>query len=79
MLIDILNAFHTKRRSVGEPYPVKNVSELLRLFVLEYQVEISGGLGPSAGQVWRVGLMGYNCTLDNVDRVLTIMKEALHQ
>ncbi|XP_045112123.1 alanine--glyoxylate aminotransferase-like isoform X2 [Portunus trituberculatus] len=50
-----------------------------KYFMTKYQVEISGGLGPSAGQVWRVGLMGYNCTLDNVDRVLTIMKEALHQ
>lgn len=23
-----------------------------------YQVEVAGGLGPSVGKVWRVGLMG---------------------
>lgn len=40
-------------------------------------MEISGGLGPSAGKVWRIGLMGYNCTPENVDRVLRIMSEAL--
>lgn len=27
--------------------------------------------------MWRVGLMGYNCTPENVDLVLRIMKEAL--
>ncbi|CAL4061092.1 unnamed protein product, partial [Meganyctiphanes norvegica] len=48
-----------------------------KYFMSKYLVEISGGLGPSAGQVWRVGLMGYNCTTDNVDLVLKIMKEAL--
>ena len=26
----------------------------------KYTVEIAGGLGPSAGKVWRIGLMGYN-------------------
>lgn len=25
-----------------------------------YNLEIAGGLGPSAGKVWRVGIMGYN-------------------
>lgn len=46
-------------------------------FMSKYQVEISGGLGPTAGKVWRIGLMGYNCIPENVDRVLKIMKEAL--
>lgn len=53
--------------------------EVTKYFMTKYQVEISGGLGPSAGQVWRVGLMGHNCTTDNVDLVLKIMKEALNQ
>ncbi|KAK3878111.1 hypothetical protein Pcinc_017223 [Petrolisthes cinctipes] len=54
-----------------------NWMRVTKYFMEKYRVEISGGLGPSAGQVWRVGLMGYNCTLDNVDLVLKIMKEAL--
>ena len=28
----------------------------------KYSVEIAGGLGPSAGKVWRVGIMGFNAT-----------------
>ncbi|XP_045111759.1 alanine--glyoxylate aminotransferase-like isoform X2 [Portunus trituberculatus] len=53
--------------------------KVTKYFMTKYRVEISGGLGPSAGLVWRVGLMGYNCTQDNVDLVLKIMKEALDQ
>ncbi|XP_063848279.1 alanine--glyoxylate aminotransferase-like isoform X2 [Scylla paramamosain] len=53
--------------------------KVTKYFMNKYRVEISGGLGPSAGLVWRVGLMGYNCTSDNVDLVLKIMKEALDQ
>jgi aspartate aminotransferase-like enzyme len=28
-----------------------------------YQVEVAGGLGPSVGKVWRVGLMGVSGAL----------------
>ena len=48
-------------------------------FFHRYLVEISGGLGPSAGKIWRVGFMGYNATFDNVDHVLAIIKEAIEQ
>ncbi|XP_067659625.1 alanine--glyoxylate aminotransferase-like [Haliotis asinina] len=44
-----------------------------------YRVEISGGLGSLAGKVWRVGVMGYNCTPDNVRLVLRALEEALKQ
>jgi alanine-glyoxylate transaminase/serine-glyoxylate transaminase/serine-pyruvate transaminase len=35
-------------------------------------LEIAGGLGPTAGKVWRIGLMGINATEDNVDFVLKV-------
>ncbi|KAJ8918587.1 hypothetical protein NQ315_013092 [Exocentrus adspersus] len=44
-----------------------------------YNLEISGGLGPTAGKVWRIGLMGYNATPDKVDLVLKVLKEALQE
>ena len=40
-------------------------------------VEIAGGLGPTAGKVWRVGVMGINATPDNIDFVLKVLKEAI--
>lgn len=43
----------------------------------KFGVEISGGLGPSAGKVWRVGIMGYNATDANVALVLDAFKDGL--
>jgi alanine-glyoxylate transaminase/serine-glyoxylate transaminase/serine-pyruvate transaminase len=40
-------------------------------------LEIAGGLGPTAGKVWRVGLMGINAKEENVDFVLKVLKEAI--
>ncbi|XP_009995029.1 PREDICTED: serine--pyruvate aminotransferase [Chaetura pelagica] len=40
-------------------------------------IEIAGGLGPTAGKVLRIGLMGCNSTRSNVERVLGALREAL--
>jgi len=40
-------------------------------------IEVGGGLGALAGQVWRVGLMGYNSTPENVDRLLNLFETEL--
>ena len=40
----------------------------------KHGVEIGGGLGVLAGQVWRVGLMGTNSTPANVDRLLNLLE-----
>lgn len=45
----------------------------------KYSVEIAGGLGPTAGQIWRVGLMGFNCRPQNVEIVLTALEDGLKQ
>jgi len=43
----------------------------------KYNLEIAGGLGPTAGKVWRVGVMGYNAQPMNVNMVVTAFKEGL--
>lgn len=43
----------------------------------KYLVEIAGGLGAQAGKIWRIGLLGYNCTPDNVRLVLRALGEGL--
>ena len=40
-------------------------------------IEIGGGLGSLAGKVWRIGLMGYNSTPENVDRILNLLETEL--
>jgi len=42
-----------------------------------YDLEIGAGLGPLAGKVWRIGLMGHSARLDNVVTCLAGMEEAL--
>ncbi|MEL7355506.1 MAG: alanine--glyoxylate aminotransferase family protein [Cyanobacteria bacterium J06560_6] len=43
----------------------------------EHNMELGGGLGDLAGQVWRCGLMGYNATPENVDTFLAALKAVL--
>ena len=46
-------------------------------FLSRYLVEIAGGLGAQAGKIWRIGLLGYNCTPDNVRLVLRALGEGI--
>lgn len=41
------------------------------------KVEIAGGLGPTAGRIWRIGLMGQNATEERVDRVLEVLADSI--
>jgi len=50
-------------------------ADLRRRLLHEHGIEVGAGLGPLAGQIWRIGLMGENARLECVERLLT----ALHQ
>ncbi len=41
----------------------------------EYNIEIGGGLGDFAGKVWRIGLMGYSCTANHVNMLLSALRK----
>jgi alanine-glyoxylate transaminase/serine-glyoxylate transaminase/serine-pyruvate transaminase len=43
----------------------------------EFQIEIGAGLGPLAGRIWRVGLMGSGSTLANVLLFLAAFERCL--
>jgi alanine-glyoxylate transaminase/serine-glyoxylate transaminase/serine-pyruvate transaminase len=50
----------------------------VRKFLLEEKgIEISGGFGPLAGKVFRIGLMGYGSQPENVELALNALGEAL--
>ena len=50
----------------------------VRKFLLaERDIEIGGGLGPLAGKVWRIGLMGESSRQENVLAVLAALEQAL--
>jgi alanine-glyoxylate transaminase/serine-glyoxylate transaminase/serine-pyruvate transaminase len=42
-----------------------------------HAIEIGAGLGPLAGKIWRVGLMGSGSTMASVDRVVQALADAL--
>ncbi|CAI8162399.1 MAG: alanine--glyoxylate aminotransferase family protein [Prochlorococcus sp.] len=43
----------------------------------KHGIEVGGGLGSLAGKIWRIGLMGYNSTPENVDRLLNLFESEL--
>ena len=43
----------------------------------EHDIEIGAGLGPLAGKIWRIGLMGHTARSHNVQRLLTALKSVL--
>jgi len=43
----------------------------------EFKIEIGGGLGPLAGKIWRIGLMGHTARKKNVTRFLKALKATL--
>jgi alanine-glyoxylate transaminase/serine-glyoxylate transaminase/serine-pyruvate transaminase len=45
----------------------------------EYNIEIAGGFSQLAGQVWRVGLMGYNSRPENIMLLLAALKQILNR
>ena len=50
----------------------------VRQYLLEKRgMEIAGGFGPLAGKVFRIGLMGYGSTAENVLLILEALEEAL--
>ena len=42
-----------------------------------FGIEIGGGLGSLAGKVWRIGLMGFNSKLENVEKILNLFETEL--
>jgi len=43
----------------------------------DYNLEIGAGLGPMAGKVWRIGLMGHACRKENVLKCLSAIDDVL--
>ena len=43
----------------------------------EFAIEIGGGLGPLAGKIWRIGLMGHTARQENIATLLNALKACL--
>jgi alanine-glyoxylate transaminase/serine-glyoxylate transaminase/serine-pyruvate transaminase len=58
------------------PRKGEDAAEVQRRLLEGFGIEIGGGLGPAAGQIWRIGLMGMNATRETADRVLAALDSA---
>ena len=54
-----------------------NEAQVRRKLVVEYGIEIGGGLGEIAGRVWRIGLMGESSRENNVLTFLSALERTL--
>ena len=58
------------------PDDIDDIKTRQRL-LLEYQIEIGGGLGPFSGKIWRIGLMGYSAKTSNIEKLLHALNKLL--
>jgi alanine-glyoxylate transaminase/serine-glyoxylate transaminase/serine-pyruvate transaminase len=64
--------------TLNTPRVPKGVDDAkVRQYLLDRNIEIAGGFGPLAGQVFRIGLMGYGSTSENVLFILEALEDAL--
>lgn len=51
--------------------------EVRNSLLANYNIDIGAGLGILGGKIWRIGLMGYTSRKENIERLLSAMKETL--
>jgi alanine-glyoxylate transaminase/serine-glyoxylate transaminase/serine-pyruvate transaminase len=54
-----------------------NDAEIRGKLRTDFKIEIGAGLGPLAGKIWRIGLMGHTAREENVKRFLEALKTVL--
>jgi alanine-glyoxylate transaminase/serine-glyoxylate transaminase/serine-pyruvate transaminase len=60
-----------------EPVAERGEAALRRELLSRFGIEVGGGLGKLAGQIWRVGLMGENARLIHVEALLFALRRLL--
>lgn len=43
----------------------------------DYRIEIGAGLGPLAGKIWRIGVMGHTARPENIEKLLNVLSAIL--
>lgn len=57
--------------------PEVDEKEVRRRLLHDYDLEIGAGLGTLAGKIWRFGIMGHSCKMENVMLCLCALETAL--
>jgi len=77
--LDMLVDSESRLPSLNAVKIPENVDDLFvrNALLKDYDIEIGGGLGPFAGKVWRIGLMGYSANEENVHKLLKALNDLL--
>jgi len=67
--LPMLNAVYVPERA--------NDAAIRSRLLIEHKIEIGAGLGPLAGKIWRIGLMGHTAREKNVNRLVKALKAVL--
>ncbi|MBT3586161.1 MAG: alanine--glyoxylate aminotransferase family protein [Halobacteriovoraceae bacterium] len=62
--------------SVSIPNPADDL-KIRNQLLSQFSLEIGGGLGPLAGKIWRIGLMGQSSSEKNIELCLNALKKSL--
>jgi len=54
-------------------------AEVRKKLLEEHQIEIGAGLGPLAGKIWRIGVMGHTAQPENIQRFSAALKKSIAQ
>jgi len=49
-------------------------AETRKILLNKHGIEVGPGLGETKGRIWRIGLMGESCSLENVERLMEALK-----
>ncbi|MBU1449512.1 MAG: alanine--glyoxylate aminotransferase family protein [Proteobacteria bacterium] len=52
-----------------------DVEGIRKKLLADYDIEVGGGLGPAAGKIWRIGLMGENACVQKVAVLLRALQD----
>ena len=56
----------------------KNDLEIRSRLLNEFNIEIGGGLGPLAGKIWRIGLMGETAKNESIQKLMDAFRIVLN-
>ena len=59
-------SFRLPQMNAVSVMPNIDEKEVRKRLLEEYNIEIGAGLGSLSGKIWRFGIMGYSCKMENV-------------
>ncbi len=52
-------------------------AQMRKKLLTEYRIEIGAGLGPLAGKIWRIGVMGHTARQENIEKLINALSAIL--